>query len=606
MEHNLFKVKNFEEGKEAVVGHCNGYDRQQRWDAETSLFAKAIIRNIKFRDSGCADIIDYGCGVGRLAQEVIKQSPKVIVHGVDASQQMLNEATKYISNSGHFHPSSPTQINMGQGKADLVYCVYVLQHVPCLEIREILQRIYDNLKTDGAFVYCSSDYRMAINFNGSGFWDDRSTNGVNLQEEIERYFVKVGSLFTDQEFQQHEILRRMVKGEGGNNNLPHPAFVYKKKKLMGPLYDAVAEVVSSPIATPSKRDRKGRFTKEENQQIEEHSKEVFKREPIVAESFDRQYTKLILVNRLAPGDILVMTNALRDLHLAFPGKYETEVRTPCNSIFDNNPYCTHLSYSEDQYQEKERELHKGDKNGSTFVINDDILCIDMHYPMIHTSGEAGWHFGYGHRDFLETVLGVKIPQTKITPELYLSQAEKDWISPVVTMTGDDKPYWVINAGSKGDYTLKQYPYYQEVVDLLKDKVNFVQVGLAGHNHVPLNGALNMVGKTTDVRKLFRVIHGALGVLTCVSFPMHIAAAFNKPCVVVAGGREGPRWEMYPNHQYLYVNGCLPCATYDGCWKSRFEDCVNKVANTPRCMTMITPHDIARSIERYYDGGILTR
>jgi ADP-heptose:LPS heptosyltransferase len=115
----------------------------------------------------------------------------------------------------------------------------------------------------------------------------------------------------------------------------------------------------------------------------------------------------------------------------------------------------------------------------------------------------------------------------------------------------------------------------------------------------------MVGKT-NLRKLFKIIKESEGVITCVSLPMHIAAAFNKPCVVVAGAREGTRWELYPNHQFLYVNGCLPCATYDGCWRSKLEDCNNKVEGTPKCMMLITPQDIYNAVNRYYLGVILVK
>ena len=87
--------------------------------------------------------------------------------------------------------------------------------------------------------------------------------------------------------------------------------------------------------------------------------------------------------------------------------------------------------------------------------------------------------------------------------------------------------------------------------------------------------------------------------------MHIAAAFRKPCVVVAGARESTRWELYPNHQFIYVNGCLPCATYDGCWKSRTSDCTNKIGEVAKCMTLITPNDVCGSIVRFYNGGMLT-
>ena len=575
MDHNLFKVKSLEEGKEAVVGHCNGFDRQQRWDAETPDFAKAIRSQIHTRnDGGYALVLDYGCGVGRLAKAVMSREEKISVKGIDASADMMREAEKYCGDTYTFQAWTIKQLAEANIKFDVAYCVYVLQHVPAIEIREILQRIYDNLKDDGTFVYCSSDFRMAIKFDGSGFGDDRSF-GVNLQEEVGRYFDRVGPLFTDEVLKNNNILRVMVTGEGGN--LPHPAFVYKKKKIVGPLYNAITSAEEAS-ATP---------------------------QPAAAIAAPiKDYTKLVLVNRLAPGDILVMTNAVRDLHKTYPGKYQVEVRTPCNPIFDNNPYCTKLAYDESEYQKEEVLLHRGDRNGHVFTINNEVMCIDMHYPIIHESGTVGWHFGHGHTVWLEEVLGVPIRKTDIRPEIFMSQTEMDWISPVLAETGYSGDYWCINSGSKGDYTLKQYHQYQEVVNLLKDRVKFVQIGQAGHSHSALDNVINMVGKTNDIRKLFRVIHKSLGVLTCVSFPMHIAAAFNKPCVVVAGAREGTRWELYPNHRFIYLNGCLPCASYDGCWKSKIEDCINKVGSIPKCMTMIKPERVADEVMMYYEGGII--
>ena len=598
MEHNLFKPQNFVDGQNAVVGDCNGFTMAQRYEVETPLFAKAIKSCITTRNSGGYGLVlDYGCGVGRLAKAVASREEKISVKGVDASQEMMNLASQNVGDPYIFQTMKPQDLAGLDYKFNVAYCIYVLQHVPSIEIREILQRIHFSLADDGLFIYCSSDYRMAIRFDGQGFFDDRFL-GIDLQAEVERYFDKVGPLFSDQTLRENELLRKMVKGDA--TGLAHPAFIYKKKRLTGALFNATADTtyggVMTPIAAPlTELVKTTRITDALQEAVNDNRKIIENK---------KEYTKLILINRLAPGDILVMTNALRDLHLAYPGKYQTEVRSPCNAIFDNNPYYTKLRYDENEYQREERELHKGDKNGHTFVIGGDILCIDMHYPSIHTSGETGNHFAYGHTDWLETVLGVKIPKTKIRPEIYLTQGEHDWINPVVLETGDDTPYWVINSGNKGDYTLKQYPHYQEVVDLLKDKVKFVQIGLRGHNHTPLNGVIDMVGKTDDTRKLFRLINGALGVLTCVSFPMHIAAALTKPCVVVAGGREGTRWELYPNQQFLYVNGCLPCAPYDGCWKSKFEDCTNKVGTVAKCMTMITPQDIVRSIERYYQGGVL--
>lgn len=559
IEHNLFKPHSFEEGRHSVTGNCNEIPMQERYEKETPVFAENILALTTGKR-----ILDYGCGVGRLSKEILAQAKEdVLVVGIDSSDQMLKLARENVNNS-RFVPLFPCELETYQEKFDTIFCVYVLQHIPAIEIREALWRIYTHLKDDSIFIYCSSDYRMAVRYDNGGFFDDRFL-GVNLQEEISRFFTYERELFTDEILEKNPIVKTMISG-----SLPHPAKIYRKKPNVNFLN------ISS---------------QQEEIKIE------------VKEKPTSEANKLLLINRLAPGDILVMTNAIRDLHKAYPNRFKTDVRTPCNELFDNNPYITKLSYDETKYKQIEKKLHSGKEDGK-YEWLEDILVIDMQYPLINKSGEVGSHFSEGHREFLESVLRLKIPQTSLTPELYLSQTERDWANPLAVKKEFDGKYWVINAGSKGDYTLKQYPYYQEVVDLLKNNIQFVQIGEKHHNHVILNNVINMVGQT-NIRELIRLIYKAEGVLTCVSLQMHIAAAFRKPCVVVAGAREGTRWELYPNHQFLYVNGCLPCATYDGCWKSKHSECKNKEGEVPRCMLLITPQDVARAINRYYEGAMLS-
>ena len=118
----------------------------------------------------------------------------------------------------------------------------------------------------------------------------------------------------------------------------------------------------------------------------------------------------------------------------------------------------------------------------------------------------------------------------------------------------------------------------------------------------------------------------LAPLSAVSFLMHLAAAVevkpgmpqNRPCVVVAGGREPPHFTAYPHHQFIHTVGALRCCDNGGCWKSRtlplgdgdVNDrpealCVDVVGTLPRCMEMITADEVIRRIELYYRGGALS-
>lgn len=277
-----------------------------------------------------------------------------------------------------------------------------------------------------------------------------------------------------------------------------------------------------------------------------------------------------------------MTSAIRDLHLTYPQEYITDVRSPCGEVFMHNPFITPMQDSEGK-------------------------LIDMQYPLIHESGSTGRYFSEGHRDFLADKIGRPIKNHSMRAEIYLNQSEKNWPNPVLVEYGYDGPYWIINAGVKNDFTLKQYPYYQEVVDLLHERVQFVQVGHAGHNHPPLDGVFDMRGKT-NLRQLFRLSHQAEGAVCAVSLQMVIMGAFSKPCVVVAGGREGVRWQLIPGHRYLHTVGCLDCCRLDGCWKSKPKDCLNWIPDeeTSKCMWMIRPEQVAMEVDNYYRGGVLMR
>ena len=139
--------------------------------------------------------------------------------------------------------------------------------------------------------------------------------------------------------------------------------------------------------------------------------------------------------------------------------------------------------------------------------------------------------------------------------------------------------------------------------------------------------IDLVGKT-DLRQFIRLMYHAAGVVSPVTFAMHLAAAVpvkpgrvkNRACVVVAGGREPSQWEKYGHHRYLETNGALPCCDQGGCWKSRCQPvgdgddkdspanlCVFPVPVAPdlqiaRCMDLITAADVIRAIELYHQGG----
>lgn len=312
--------------------------------------------------------------------------------------------------------------------------------------------------------------------------------------------------------------------------------------------------------------------------------------------------RLILKNGHAAGDIVVFTACVRDLHLSCPKKFITDVRTPCAEFWQNNPYLTPLDENE-----------KG------------VEVIDCVPELIRECNQTPYHYIQAYTAFLSSHLKLPIKSAGFHGDIHLSDLEKSWYSQVHELTGEDTPFWIIVAGGKRDMTVKWWSAerYQQVVDHFRGKIQFVQVGELHDYHPPLDGVIDLRGRT-DLRQLVRLVYHSQGVLCGVTCLAHLAAAVerkdsgehNRPCVVVAGSREPPQWEAYPGQQFIHNVGMLPCSG-GGCWRSRVKPlgdgneldqpvniCKDAVGDLPRCMDMITAADVIRRIEGYFDGGAL--
>lgn len=313
-------------------------------------------------------------------------------------------------------------------------------------------------------------------------------------------------------------------------------------------------------------------------------------------------TKLVLRSFLSAGDIVMMTAAVRDLHRCYPRRFKTDVRTSCPDLWLNNPFITPSEES-----------------------NPAVEVINCSYPLINQCDAKPYHCLHGYIDFLNKRLGLSIKPTAFHGDIHLSELEKSWYSQVHELTRKSIPFWVVVAGGKYDVTVKWWDTrrFQAVIDHFRGKIQFVQVGEYGHHHPRLRGVIDLRGQTS-LRELVRLVYHSQGVLCPVTAVMHLAAAVPfkhhpgapRPCVVIAGGREPAHWEAYPGHQYIHTNGALWCCKHAGCWKDRVHPlgdgsprdhkdlCLNVMDDLPHCMAMISPAEVIRRIELYFDGGSL--
>jgi len=333
---------------------------------------------------------------------------------------------------------------------------------------------------------------------------------------------------------------------------------------------------------------------------------------------------LVLHNYLCPGDIVVMTAAIRDLHLAHPGQFRTDFRGTAKEILENNPHITPLDAGDASVGRAHRWWSANSDHLPFRDPETDITHIKMHYELIHSSNEGAYHFLHGMVFHLEQVLGVRIPMTKLKGDIHLSEPEKSWTCQVAGgQIGWDRDFWIMMAGGKSDFPCKWWDpaRYQAVVDAFAGCIQFVQCGEAGHWHKPLRNVINLVGKTST-RQFIRLMYHASGVICPVTFAMHLAVAVptkpgrlkNRPCVVIAGGREPAQWAAYPHHRFLNTNAAIDCCDQGGCWKAKcganhrgggvcvYPIQVSSELAIPKCMMMIEVEDVCRAIDQYHRGG----
>ncbi|MDE2020042.1 MAG: ADP-heptose--LPS heptosyltransferase, partial [Patescibacteria group bacterium] len=245
----------------------------------------------------------------------------------------------------------------------------------------------------------------------------------------------------------------------------------------------------------------------------------------------------------------------------------------------------------------------------------------MENPLINICDSAPVHFLESYCRFLGEAIGLKIHCTVNRPYLYLSDQEKSWMSQVQQLTGRKFPYWLICSNTKTDYTVKGWGFdnYQRLVDMLRGRIQFVQVGAAEHKPQKLRGVIDLVGQT-DHRQLIRLAANAEGGVGPESYLMHIFAGLSKPFVAILSGFLPPSWVYYPTVTQIHRHGKLPCCQEKACWRARtvpLNDgdkekdqslCAWPVLGAepiPKCMAMIPPEEVADAIEAFYDGGALS-
>ena len=152
---NIFDVRNIDEARRIILTD-EGSTTDERWNSETPYLADAIHQTLHITPETV--LIDYGCGIGRMAKELIQRHGCRVI-GVDISNNMRALAPSYVQSS-RFLACSPEMLDAMVARnfvADAAISIWVLQH--CLKPAEDIERIHRALVPGGGLFVLNNLYR---------------------------------------------------------------------------------------------------------------------------------------------------------------------------------------------------------------------------------------------------------------------------------------------------------------------------------------------------------------------------------------------------------------------------------------------------------------
>lgn len=174
---DVFREPTVDGAKRIILTPEGGKSTEERWTEETAW----LVQQVRFPQGGL--LVDFGCGIGRLARELANP-----ILGVDISPEMRRHAESYVQRPS-FQAVSPDlfRILVRSGlQLDGGYALWVLQHV--LDPVQELALLARSLRR-GAPFWVLNQFKRCVPTN-LGWMDD----GKDLQAIFANWFVVVADI----------------------------------------------------------------------------------------------------------------------------------------------------------------------------------------------------------------------------------------------------------------------------------------------------------------------------------------------------------------------------------------------------------------------------
>ncbi len=153
---SIFDVENYAEARTAILtSEGPGFSTDDRWIKETPWVVDKIAEHLNLED---ARLLDFGCGVGRIAKELIRKFDCWTV-GVDTSPNMRALAASYVNAPGFLACDTIWLCNRVLPiEFDAAIAIWSLQHCPNLE--HDIGYIADSICVKGLLFVVNTKHRL--------------------------------------------------------------------------------------------------------------------------------------------------------------------------------------------------------------------------------------------------------------------------------------------------------------------------------------------------------------------------------------------------------------------------------------------------------------
>jgi SAM-dependent methyltransferase len=165
-------IETVDEAVNIILCPTEGMTAKQRWTDE----APALMRILEEHIAPKSAVLDYGCGIGRMAKPLIEKLGCQVV-GIDISPNMRALAASLVDSPAFFAIDPMMFDTIKPSWFDAAISVWTLQH--CIDVDMAIRRIGDALKTGGTLTVLNNITRC-IPVDGGEWADD----GVDVNELI--------------------------------------------------------------------------------------------------------------------------------------------------------------------------------------------------------------------------------------------------------------------------------------------------------------------------------------------------------------------------------------------------------------------------------------